>query len=83
MAVAPAPVAAPTRPTSPAILDGAAIRRSLTSVPKRRGWLVRRMLVLADVVGLTAAFALAELVVDTGRSGTWSGTAYSALRRST
>jgi exopolysaccharide biosynthesis polyprenyl glycosylphosphotransferase len=35
-------------------------RRSRTSVPKRRGWLVRRMLVLADVVGLTVAFALAQ-----------------------
>jgi exopolysaccharide biosynthesis polyprenyl glycosylphosphotransferase len=74
MAVASAPVAAPRRPPGPAALDGAAaVRRSVTSVPKRRGWLVRRMLALADVVGLTAAFALAEVVVNTGRDGTWSG----------
>ena len=76
MAVASAPVAAPTRPRSSGNLDGhAAVRRSVTSVPKRRGWLVRRMLALADVVGLTAAFALAELVVHDGRAGAWSGTA--------
>jgi exopolysaccharide biosynthesis polyprenyl glycosylphosphotransferase len=76
MAVAPAPVAAPRRPTNPAVLDGAAaVRRSVTSVPKRRGWLVRRMLALADVIGLTTAFALAELLVHDGRSGAWSGTA--------
>jgi exopolysaccharide biosynthesis polyprenyl glycosylphosphotransferase len=75
MAVAPAPVAAPRRPPGPAALDGAAaVRRSVTSVPKRRGWLVRRMLALADVVGLTTAFGLAELVVQNGRGGTWSGT---------
>ena len=72
---ASAPAAAPTHPTG-ARLDGAAVRRSVTSVPKRRGWLVRRMLVLADLVGLTTAFVLAELVVhDEGRSGSWSGTA--------
>src|SRR4051794_22042515 len=32
----------------------------------RRGWLIRRVLLLADVVGLTAAFALAELLSATG-----------------
>jgi exopolysaccharide biosynthesis polyprenyl glycosylphosphotransferase len=75
MAAAPTPLAAPTRPRSRGGLGGAAaVRRSVTSVPKRRGWLVRRMLALADVVGLTAAFALAELVVHDGRSGAWSGT---------
>jgi exopolysaccharide biosynthesis polyprenyl glycosylphosphotransferase len=75
MAVASAPVAAPRRPPGPAVLDGAAaVRRSVTSVPKRRGWLVRRMLALADVVGLTMAFGLAELIVQNGRGGTWSGT---------
>jgi exopolysaccharide biosynthesis polyprenyl glycosylphosphotransferase len=75
MAVASAPVAVP-RPAGPAALDrAAAFRRSVTSVPKRRGWLVRRMLALADVVGLTTAFALAEVLVnEAGRNGTWNGT---------
>ena len=41
-----------------AILD----RRRKTATIRRRGWLIRRMLVLADVVGLSAAFALAELL---------------------
>ena len=35
-------------------------RRRRTAVVKRRGWLVRRMLLLADVVGLLTAFLLAE-----------------------
>jgi len=34
--------------------------------PRRRGWLVRRMLVLADVVGLAAAFLIVELVFGSG-----------------
>lgn len=38
------------------------VRRRRTGAVKRRGWLVRRMLLLADVVGLTAAFALAQLL---------------------
>jgi exopolysaccharide biosynthesis polyprenyl glycosylphosphotransferase len=42
-----------------AILD----RRRRTAVVKRRGWLVRRMLLLADIVGLSAAFLLAEWFV--------------------
>jgi exopolysaccharide biosynthesis polyprenyl glycosylphosphotransferase len=40
--------------------EAVALRRSLNSVPKRRGWLVRRMLVLADAVGLTFAFVGAQ-----------------------
>jgi exopolysaccharide biosynthesis polyprenyl glycosylphosphotransferase len=32
------------------------------SVPRRRGWLVRRALVLADIVGLSLAFLAAELL---------------------
>src|SRR5439155_2805468 len=36
-------------------------RRRRTAVVKRRGWLVRRMLVLADLVGLATAFLIAEL----------------------
>ena len=35
-------------------------RRRRTAVVKRRGWLMRRMLLVADVVGLTAAMTLAE-----------------------
>jgi exopolysaccharide biosynthesis polyprenyl glycosylphosphotransferase len=38
-------------------------RRRRTAVIKRRGWLVRRMLLLADLTGLIAAMALAEWVV--------------------
>jgi exopolysaccharide biosynthesis polyprenyl glycosylphosphotransferase len=34
--------------------------------PRRRGWLVRRMLVLADVVGLAAAFLTIEAVFGPG-----------------
>src|SRR6266566_8696904 len=36
-------------------------RRRRTAVVKRRGWLVRRMLLLADLVGLATAFLIAEL----------------------
>jgi exopolysaccharide biosynthesis polyprenyl glycosylphosphotransferase len=41
-------------------------RRRKTSVVKRRGWLVRRMLLVADLVGLASAFALAELLFSHG-----------------
>jgi exopolysaccharide biosynthesis polyprenyl glycosylphosphotransferase len=37
-------------------------------VAHRRGWLVRRMLMLADVIGLTAAFLVAEIVAGSGIS---------------
>jgi exopolysaccharide biosynthesis polyprenyl glycosylphosphotransferase len=37
-------------------------RRRRTATVHRRGWLVRRMLVLADIVGLATAFLLAEFV---------------------
>ena len=40
--------------------------RRAARTPRRRGWLVRRMLVLADVVGLTAAFLTVELSFGTG-----------------
>jgi exopolysaccharide biosynthesis polyprenyl glycosylphosphotransferase len=39
-------------------------RRRRTSVVKGRGWLVRRMLLAADLVGLIAALALAEWLVN-------------------
>ena len=35
-------------------------RRRKTATIRRRGWLIRRVLLGADVVGLTVAFALAE-----------------------
>jgi len=42
----------------------------VTHVPKRRrGWLVRRFLVTADVAGLLLAFAIAELIVVGPGSG--------------
>lgn len=37
-------------------------RRRRTAIVKRRGWLVRRVLLAADVLGLTAAFVLAHVV---------------------
>jgi exopolysaccharide biosynthesis polyprenyl glycosylphosphotransferase len=37
-------------------------RRRKTSIVKRRGWLVRRMLLLADLVGLASAFALSVAI---------------------
>src|ERR671922_2894435 len=36
--------------------------RRRTAVVRRRGWLVRRMLLLADIVGLTLAYVLAHLI---------------------
>jgi exopolysaccharide biosynthesis polyprenyl glycosylphosphotransferase len=37
-------------------------RRRRTAIGRRRGWLMRRVLLVADVVGLLAAFALVEWV---------------------
>ena len=47
-------------------------RRRRTAVVKRRGWMMRRMLLAGDVVGLTAAMALAEFAgwAHAGRGGT-------------
>jgi exopolysaccharide biosynthesis polyprenyl glycosylphosphotransferase len=39
-------------------------RRQAASRPMRRGWLVRRALVLADLVGLVGAFVTATLIFD-------------------
>jgi exopolysaccharide biosynthesis polyprenyl glycosylphosphotransferase len=41
-------------------------RRRRTAVIKRRGWLVRRMLLLADLVGLAAAFLIADFMTNLG-----------------
>src|ERR671933_422924 len=41
-------------------------RRRKTAVIRRRGWLIRRMLLLADIVGLSLAYALAWRVIPIG-----------------
>ncbi len=50
-------------------------RRSRASSVKRRGWLVRRMLLVADVTGLLLAFAVAELAyprfISHNATGSW------------
>src|SRR3954464_9967136 len=38
-------------------------QRRSTAVPRRRGWLIRRLLLLGDVAGLVIAFAGAHLLV--------------------
>jgi exopolysaccharide biosynthesis polyprenyl glycosylphosphotransferase len=43
-------------------------RRRRTAVVRRRGWLVRRMLLLADLVGLGVAFAVAQLAFPNATS---------------
>src|SRR5437660_1590113 len=43
--------------------------RRRTAVVRRRGWLVRRMLLLADVLGLAGAFLLAEVVTAAAAPG--------------
>jgi exopolysaccharide biosynthesis polyprenyl glycosylphosphotransferase len=43
--------------------------RRRTAVVRRRGWLVRRALLLADLVGLAVAFLLAELVSGAATTG--------------
>ena len=53
------------------------LERRRSSRFKRRGWLIRRLLLLADVVGLTSAFVFSELAVgeDTASPyalGDWS-----------
>ncbi|MGN6431322.1 MAG: sugar transferase [Gaiellaceae bacterium] len=44
-------------------------RRRITAKVQRRGWLIRRMLLLADIVGLLLSFLLAELVFGLGSAG--------------
>ncbi len=43
------------------------VYRSTRLPTRRRGWLVRRVLLLADVLGLVAAFATVELTLGLGR----------------
>ena len=49
-------------------LEILARRRSVES-PRRRGWVVRRMLLLADLVGLSFAFVVAEAIFNPASSG--------------
>jgi exopolysaccharide biosynthesis polyprenyl glycosylphosphotransferase len=59
-----------------ALIEPPAGRKAL----RRRGWLVRRMLVIADVVGLAAAFILAEVIAgQTAGSGNAIHGAYEYL----
>jgi exopolysaccharide biosynthesis polyprenyl glycosylphosphotransferase len=44
-------------------------RRRKTATIRRRGWLIRRVLLLADVVGLVLAFLVAELLFGVGPAG--------------
>jgi exopolysaccharide biosynthesis polyprenyl glycosylphosphotransferase len=46
-------------------------RRRRTKRPKDRGWLVRRLLLLADLLGLSLAFLLAVGVSETFGLGAW------------
>ena len=55
-------MAAAVNPRTLEIVD----RRRKTAIVKRRGWLVRRMLLLADVLGLACAFLAAELIFSRG-----------------
>ena len=44
-------------------------QRRSTAVPRRRGWLIRRLLLLGDIAGLVMAFAAAHLIAHgTGAS---------------
>jgi len=44
-------------------------QRRKTATVRRRGWLVRRMLLLADLIGLIAAFGLAEILAGARHGG--------------
>jgi len=44
-------------------------QRRVTATIRRRGWLIRRMLLLADIVGLLLAFLFAELLFGLGSAG--------------
>jgi exopolysaccharide biosynthesis polyprenyl glycosylphosphotransferase len=43
-------------------------RRRSVNTPRRRGWVVRRMLLLADVFGLTIAFLVAQALINSTSS---------------
>ena len=60
------PFVGPGPAEGPVVLDERTLhileRRRSSAVRVRRGWLVRRMLVVADLVGLTLAFLAATFV---------------------
>jgi exopolysaccharide biosynthesis polyprenyl glycosylphosphotransferase len=62
------PFVGPGPSEGPVVLDKRTLhileRRRSSAVRLRRGWLVRRMLVVADLVGLTAAFLTATFLFD-------------------
>ena len=45
--------------------------RRRTAVVKGRGWLLRRMLLIADALGLACAFTAAEILFENGTFGPW------------
>jgi exopolysaccharide biosynthesis polyprenyl glycosylphosphotransferase len=47
-------------------------RRRRTAVVKRRGWLVRRMLLAADLIGLVSAFLVAEWLAPVNSADAYS-----------
>lgn len=47
-------------------------RRRRTAVVKRRGWLVRRMLLVADLIGLVSAFLLAVWLAPANSADAYS-----------
>lgn len=61
-----APAPPPLRGELSALVDERTLeileKRRETAIPQRRGWLVRRMLLGADIVGLALAFLVAELI---------------------
>ena len=62
------PFVGPGPTDGPVVLDKRTLhileRRRSSAVRLRRGWLVRRMLVLADLLGLTLAFLAATVIFD-------------------
>jgi exopolysaccharide biosynthesis polyprenyl glycosylphosphotransferase len=50
----------------------AAHRRSQACLPKRRGFLMRRILAAADLVGLSTAFLLVEVIAPAPSDGHWA-----------
>jgi exopolysaccharide biosynthesis polyprenyl glycosylphosphotransferase len=50
-------------------LDIAEHRSGRLGARRRRGWLVRRALVVADIAGLLVAFALTEFILDASNAG--------------
>lgn len=52
-----------TPPTAPVVLDRDHVANRPRRTRRRRGWVVRRVLLAADVVGLLAAFVVAQVLL--------------------